>query len=142
MRNLICAALLVAPLAARAESKVKPGQYTVTITMDMEGMPQQMPPMTMQKCVTPEDAKDPSSVVRAGKGGHEHDCEMKDKKIEGNKVTWTMDCKQKGHGTGSITISGDSYEAVTHLEMVDKSGTPRKMTSTVKAKRTGECSAQ
>jgi hypothetical protein len=101
-----------------------------------------MPPMTVQKCVSPDDAKDPVSVVRAGKGGHDKDCEMKDKKIEGNKVSWKMDCKAKGHGAGSITFSGDTYEAVTNLEMVDKDGTMRKMKTVIKAKRLGECTAQ
>ena len=64
--NRYVAAAFVVVLAATASAQPGPrrdGNWEVTVQMEMAGMPQAMPPMTLKQCITPEQAKDPSQLV-------------------------------------------------------------------------------
>jgi hypothetical protein len=134
----LAACALVTAVAVAQKPNLKPGRYDLTIKMEMQGLPQQMPPMTIQKCMTADDVKDPMELAKKNQK-NQNDCQMTSMKRDGNKVTWALDCKGKGKGTGVITLGNDEYQMTSQMEMVDKGGAARKMTSTVNAKRTGEC---
>ncbi|MCU1227562.1 MAG: hypothetical protein JWO97_446 [Acidobacteria bacterium] len=126
-----CAGLMALPLAANAAGPMKAGKWKVTTQMEMPGMPVKMPPMTIETCVTKEQAENPEkSVPDAGK-----DCKINDYKVDGNTVTWSVSCpKQSITGTGSITYAGDSYTGSMDMKMGEQS-----MTAKYTAKRTGDC---
>src|SRR5947208_9955421 len=110
---LIAAAALLVPLAAGA-APMKPGKWTVTMQMDMPGMPMKMPPMTFSKCVTKEEAENPQPP----KQRQDADCKISDYKLDGNTVTWTMTCdKRNMSGKGKITYSGESYDGSMQMKM-------------------------
>jgi uncharacterized protein DUF3617 len=109
--------VLAVPLfAAEAKSPMKPGKWQITIQMDMPNMPMKMPPMTVTQCITKEQAENPQPP----KSKKDADCKISDYKMDGNTVTWSIDCpKQKMTGDGKITFSGDTYDGVTNLKSGD-----------------------
>lgn len=93
--------------ASASPSPQKPGKWKVTMQMEMPGMPIKMPPMSFEVCLTEEDLKDPQKAVP---NDPKSDCKVGDYAIDGNTVTWTVDCpKQKMKGEGEITFTNESY---------------------------------
>jgi hypothetical protein len=112
---LACVLALALPLVANA-GPMKAGKWQVTVETDMPGMPMKMPPVTMTQCVTKEQAENPEPP----KMNKDDDCKVSDYKVDGNVVTWSVECKKQDlTGTGKITFSGDSYEGLTKLKMGD-----------------------
>lgn len=142
VRLVLCTTLVGAAALVRAEGgKMQPGQWEISVKMEMEGAPPQfanMPPMVFQKCVQPKDAKDPQSFVKSTQH-RKDDCEMKDVKQSAGKFTWKMECKNGGKGSGEITFGAGSYDGLIVTEMADKGGVVRKMTSHISGKRVGDC---
>jgi hypothetical protein len=115
----VLAAVVVLSFAslAQAAGPQKAGKWRLTIEMEMAGMPMKIPPITRDICVTEEDAKDPQKAVpNDPKSG----CKINDYKVEGNKVSWTIDCpKQKTTGSGEITYTENSYSGWTKMKVQD-----------------------
>ena len=129
---LIVLALAIAVPAVAADHPQKPGQWEMTMQMEMPGMPMKLPPFKHTMCVTAEDLKDPQKSVPSDPKSK---CTISDYKIDGNKVSWAMECpKQKMKGTGEATYTADSFTATTHLTMED-----REMTVKYSGKWKGEC---
>ena len=114
------------------------GNWQVTMEMDMPGMPQKMPPMTMTQCVTKADADDPMKMAPQGRGAAPSNCKVSDYKTEGNKVTWSMRCDGENPmtGTGEFVYSGDTYTGTMKMT-AGRGGQP--MTMKYAAKRLGDC---
>jgi hypothetical protein len=104
---LFAAILAFSAVAASAAHPQKPGKWQHKIEMEMPGMPMKLPPMTFERCVTEEDLKDPQKAIPSdGKSK----CKIGDYKIDGNTVTWTVDCpEQQTKGSGEITFTEGSY---------------------------------
>jgi hypothetical protein len=131
MRKLVpyafAALAMIASVTAFAgdapSSPQKPGKWQLKMTMDMPGMPIKMPPVTIETCVTEEDLKDPQKAVPTDK---KSDCKVGDYTVEGNKVTWTVDCpKQKMKGTGEMTYSDDTYEGLMKMTVGEQEFTTK-----------------
>ena len=110
------------------------GKWEITSQAEMPGMPIQMPATTTTQCLTKSQPAPAPPQMPAG-------CKIPDFKINGNTVTWSVDCKQQDPpmvSKGTITYRGDSFEGVVENEMVGKEG---KMNVTVhmKGKRIGPC---
>jgi hypothetical protein len=93
------------------------GDWKVTMTTTMQGMPFQMPPQTytMTQCVTKEDL--------APLDKNKKDCVIKDQKINGNTFSWKVVCEDdsaKTEGNGQITYSGSTYSGTINTSMTDK----------------------
>jgi hypothetical protein len=138
MKKLIVAMLLAAPFALAEKRQLQPGKWQITIQMEMEGNAMHLPPMTMTRCVTADQARSPADLFRPRNPNAKDDCEMKEVKQEGNKLSWTIDCKEKGKGSGSVTFEPGKYDGVAEMEMIEK-GVLRKMKSTMSGRRVGEC---
>jgi hypothetical protein len=143
MRTLTFAAIATFALltvSALAQGSIRPGRWEVTMQMQMAGSPIQMPEMKTTRCITPEDAKDPTRTVPTGpegRGGQKSDCKVADYKVSGNTATWKMVCTspQATTMTGEMTFNDDSYTGTM------KSDTPQgQMTMKMAGKRLGECS--
>jgi hypothetical protein len=111
----ICAAVTGLTAAATAQQMPRQdGLWKVQVQMEMPGMPMQLPPISMEQCVTPEDVKDPMRAVPpSGPAGNPNspDCKMVDYQTVGNKVTWKMECtgSQKMTGVGEMVYTDDTY---------------------------------
>ena len=119
---------------AQSQSPMRPGNWQVTVTMNMPGMGA-MPPMTQTQCVTAAMLKDPQGAVPKGPDGS--DCKMSDYKFTANTATYKLTCTKPMEMTmlGEMKYSGT--DAYTGTMTMDTSG--QKMTMAFDAKRTGEC---
>ena len=117
-------ALLVVALAAAlvpdasAQHPMRPGNWEVSMQMEMPGMPMQMPPMKATQCVTAEQLKAPEKAVPTGPGKNPNDCKVSDYKVSGNTVTWSMVCAGPEPMSGSSSaiwagLTSSSFSVVT-----------------------------
>ncbi len=123
-----------------AGAMMQTGEWEITSSTEIEGMPHHMPTTTYTHCVKPEDVKDPQSMVRKSQQ-QKDDCELKDVKVEGNRVTWSVECHKRGavKGTGTMVYSGDSYEGTITMHMEESQRGPMKITTHIKGRRIGDC---
>ena len=143
MAKRVCVAFFTAFLALAVSSSLcfaaginaQEGEWESTMEMKMEGLPFAIPPVTTKHCVTKEDVVPKSSEK-------DDQCKIKDQKIVGNKVTWSVECLDKGEKTesqGEITYSGNSYKGTMKTRMTDKTGKTMVSTGTMTGRRIGEC---
>ena len=122
-------ALAAPTFADDAKSTMKPGNWSITIQMDMPGMA--MPPMTFTRCITQEQASHPEPPSDNSVEG----CKISDYKLEGNTLTWKMKCEKQGvTGEGRITFSPESYTGEGHMKAGDAD-----MTQKFSGKYLGAC---
>ena len=132
---MLCAVLLLVASSAFAADvpPQKPGKWAIKMEMEVPGMPFKMPPINMEVCLTEEDVKNPQKAVP---NDPKAKCTVADYKVEGNKVTWTVDCpKEKTKGNGEITFTDNSYKGWMKMQVGEQEMTT-KYTGTWK----GECS--
>jgi hypothetical protein len=116
---------------AAASLNMNEGQWEITTTMDMPGMPAEaMKPHTVTTCLSKSDY-----VPKADQ--EKSDCKMVDQKIDGNTVSWNMVCKESS-GKGTVTYAGDSFSGL--MESTMKEG-GKEMTMKMKmdGRRIGAC---
>ncbi len=129
---VLALAVLAMALPAAAEHPQKPGKWQIKMQMNMPSMPIKMPPVTFDVCVTEEDLQDPQKSVPTDP---KNPCTISDYKIDGNTVTYTMDCpKQKMKGKGEITYTGESFTCIVDMTVQDQ-----EMSATYAGTWKGEC---
>ncbi len=128
---LAVACAVAVPGTVFAAGEMREGQWELTSTVEMPGMPMKMAPQVVKHCYTRDDVKDQKRVI-----AREKDCRVEDFKSSGNKVSWKMVCTGKNKGTfsGETVFSGDSY--VSNMKMKAEGQT---MNMKVKGKRLGNC---
>jgi Protein of unknown function (DUF3617) len=131
------AAASVAAVAAAPD--FKEGQWAMQYSMEVTGMPFKMPSITGKRsaCLTGKNYVPDNS--QAGQ-----QCQTKDVKVNGNTVTWTMQCKtQEGsiEGQGRVTYKGDRYDGGMDAQMISMtmSGAPINYRYTMQGEREGDC---
>jgi len=110
---------------------MKEGLWEITVTIKMPGM--EMPPMKHTQCMTKKD------FVPQGPQQPGQECNIADVKVDGNTVTWTIQCTTQGgemKGTGKMTYSGESFEGTMIMLMPS---TNMKITNLMSGKRIGDC---
>ena len=130
----VALAAAASPAAAQT-SPMRPGQWEVTMQMEMPGMPMQMPAMKNARCVTQQEIDSPNRGLPSG-SKNPNDCKMSDYKVSGNVVTWTMACtgQQPMTGSGELKFNGDTYDGLVKM-MMDQ----QQMTMKMSGKRLGDC---
>ncbi|NDY42613.1 DUF3617 family protein [Dissulfurirhabdus thermomarina] len=126
-------AAVLAGAAPAAAADMNPGLWEITARMEMEGMPVPMPAHTYTQCIREE------RPVPGGGDGRDDACTMKEMKVRGDTVTWTMVCPDQGDGptrtTGRITYKGDRFEG--NVEMSE--GGRVMMRQRLSGRRIGPC---
>ena len=141
MRSRSAFALLLCMTAGAglmAQTPMRPGRWQVTMQMQIPGAPVQIPPTTMEQCITEDQLKkDPASGLPNGaqKPG-DNACKVTDYQTSGNTVTWKMMCsgQQAMTGDGEMTFTGDSYAGAMKMSMSQGS-----MSMKLSGKRLGDC---
>jgi hypothetical protein len=137
VRNaVICAISLIAVLfvwtdVSFAGPSIKEGLWEISSKMEMEGMPSAMPITSYKKCLTKKDL-----VPQKEEKGQE--CKVKSKNVQGNTVTWDMDCTGQGgkmNSKGKVTYEGTVMHGTMHITV---EGQPP-ITNKVIGKRIGPC---
>ncbi len=116
---------------AMADSvNMNPGMWQWTATIEMPGMPMQLPPSSYSTCITEADF-----VPKDSKLGQS--CETIDLQTQGDTVSWNMSCTTpQGVATsqGQVTYSGDT--AVGEMQVTSMG---MQMFSKTKGRRLGPC---
>jgi len=135
---LVLALLATGATILVAQNGMRPGRWETSVQMEMAGSPVQMPPFKSTRCVTPAEAKDPSSLQSGPPGGRggKSDCKASDQKMSGNTVSWKMTCTspQAMTGTGEMTFGDDTYTGA--MKMTTPQGA---MSMKMEGKRLGDC---
>ena len=89
------------------------GLWEMKMKMDMPGLPPevaaQMGNRTMTQCLKPGERKWSEQRNPGDRGDRQ--CEQTDMKVDGNKVSWKMACKDGTTGEGTVTHNGkDAYK--------------------------------
>lgn len=88
------------------------GLWELKMKMDMPGMPPEMAAkmgaQTITHCVKPGERK---WSEQRNPNERDKQCEQTDMKVDGNKVSWKMKCKDGTTGEGTVTHNGrDAYK--------------------------------
>jgi len=142
MRHLFPAALALVALAGAASigtaeaAEMKPGKWQISTegVMAMDGKQTPLPKNQIESCVTPDQAKKAAEESVAPKMAG---CKTEFLWRSGNQTQIRATCDSVV-STSTITSTGDSYAAVTHVE--SSQGNMKMITDmTVTGKRVGEC---
>lgn len=132
---LVC--LIAAGIPASAGPDMKEGDWEITMTMEMAGMPMKMPPFTHVVCMN-KDNMVPQDPNQPG------DCENVEPRIDGDTVSWKVKCKNESGGNveshDSITYHGDTFEGVVETTVMEPGQGGMHMTNTMKGRYLGPCS--
>jgi hypothetical protein len=138
---VVAVALVGCSLAVWAQGVRRDGRWEVKSEMSMSGMNMQMPATTMTQCITKEEADDPQKqAVPQGRGGASSDCKITDFKVDGNKVTYKMNCTspQAVTGDAEMNYTVDAYTGTMTLQMA-RGGQQMTMINKMTGKRLGDC---
>jgi hypothetical protein len=119
-------------------AEVKEGLWEITTKTEIQGMPGQMPATTTKQCITKNDI-----VPKPEKQEKGQECKIKDQKVSGDTVTYTIECKDKG-GTvlevsGKTTYKGNVFDGTTNTTIKSKEQGTMQMTSKMSGKYVGPC---
>ena len=138
------AALGIPALCAATPAQMQPGEWRITMHMDMPGLPAQArQPQTITHCVTPEQARDPQAAMskmnKPGKNGET--CKVAHSDISGNTVHWIVECTgpHPVRGDGTVTFDSDvAYHGTMQTTMNGPQGSMT-LNQTLTAQRIGAC---
>lgn len=141
MRCLLTATLLtLAALPAAATSlTMQPGLYSITVQMEMKGMPMQLPATTFQQCITAKDVEDGKAYASS----KDKDCKLTNLKQSNNRVDYDFSCslqggqRMQGHASGSSHAQG--YSVVMSGRFVPPMEGVSEFSQKLDAKRLGAC---
>ena len=119
-----------------ASAEIKEGQWEITTKTTVKGMSTQMPATTMKQCIT---KKDPVPQQKQEKNT---ECKMKDQKVSGDTVTYTMECKTPEStiiSNGKTTYKTNTFDGTTDTTIKTKSQPDMQMSNTMSGKYLGPC---
>jgi hypothetical protein len=127
----VAAVSMLIAVPAGAGPDVQEGSWEITTVTKMKGMAP-MPPQKFTQCLKGDDIVpvDPATP---------QNCVVKDQRVDGNTVHWTMECSSSGVRTvttGTATYSGSRFSGT--MDVVVE-GMNMKLTSSLSGRRLGPC---
>lgn len=131
---LLTALLVVGSLnVAHAEIDVEGGLWEISNHIEMSGLPVKLPDTKITQCI------DKRKIVPKANSKINKYCKVTEQKIEGNTVSWKMECRNKTHSEGSATYHGKSFNgSVTTQTKIPGMGMMT-MLIKMKGRRIGTC---
>lgn len=124
--------LLATPLGSLA-GDVSPGLWETTAQVTMPGTQQgvsaNIPPIKETRCFRSTDVQDPQKLIPADAA-----CQLTTSRMDGNRLSWEMQCKGGMSGTGELTFTSSSYEGV-----FTTTGSGAHLTMNYSGRRIGDC---
>lgn len=110
---MIATAAVLSFATSTSAQEMPGGLWEIKTKMDIPGMPPEMAgklgSQTMTHCVKPGERK--WSEQRNPNDRADRQCEQTDMKVDGNKVSWKMTCKDGTSGEGMVSHNGkDAYK--------------------------------
>jgi hypothetical protein len=107
IKILACLALASAALASA--QTLQPGDYEVTVDMQLPGS--ETTTFTETTCLTPEGARDFRAFLQDSLSADE-DCTHSNLRTAGNKTTWDSACGDSTSVSELTTLAGDTFTVV------------------------------
>jgi len=126
--------LLVTTSAVAAD--IQPGNWEMTVTLSVAGTPAgAIAPVTQTRCLTQEDARDPSKLIGAGAG-----CEFTNKRDTGSELSFDVACTGQVpmRGKGVVQYSAQNVSGTLDLT-AEAQGQKLQTSSKLTARRLGDC---
>lgn len=126
--------LTTTPVIAEDSLPMNPGKWKITTKATSSMMPNPMTDVTTE-CI--EDTQFDTNSLLDEMG----DCQVKDLKIKGKRVSWKMHCNMDGttlKGTGEARVENDKMSGQTNMQM-SVQGMKMEMKTEWKGKRIGDC---
>jgi len=130
----IAGILLSVSSAAYADIDLHEGMWEITNKIEMSGIPIKLPDTKVSQCITKEKI-----IPKSNKKINKH-CTISEQKIEGDTVTWKMQCAKKVASQGTVTYHGDTLEGIINSSSEIPNLGTIEMDIHLSGKRTGECS--
>lgn len=132
-KAFVVAVLVVVGLAAAAYSAVNitEGSWEITMSMEMTGVPFQIPPTKYTVCLTRDN-------LNPQKKDNKQDCRMISQKTVGSTYSWVAECNTKqgpAKSEGSITYNGTTMNGV-----INTTTRGNVMKQKLSGRRVGDCS--
>lgn len=131
---------LALPALGTQAAQPRPGLWDIEATVMADGAAQPVGPFYRQQCFSQEDMRSPEQLL-TDIGAR--DCSYGDKKYQGDRFTFTINCSGAlpMSGTGSITYGADTFKGEANI-VADLQGLEIATTTVVNGKRAGDCPAQ
>ena len=130
------ALMLLALPSTLAAAGLTPGQYEYTVKMNMPGMPANIPPQTMKRCLSAKDVAGDAAFHSAA--GPDSDCKIRDLVQSGSQFSYKLSCTKPEKMDG--TVKGTSTATSMTMDMnVTMAGAPGPMTQKMTMRRLGDC---
>lgn len=128
--------LAFSTLAWAVPLDVRPGFWEITARTELPEMAIALPSQTLRRCYTKKDVE---SILQPGPRRIQ-DCDIKDQRIQGNRVSWKMECQGATaiSGTGSVTVQPTSFAGTIKGRMKQGRAT-MEMNQSVSGRRIGDC---
>ena len=119
--------------AAQADINVAEGLWEIHNHIEMSGTPVKIPDTKITQCI------DKTKIIPKTDEKINKYCKEIDQKIDGDTVSWKMECKNNMHSEGSVTYHGETFEGTvtTTMEVPNMGMMTMKINAT--GKRIGEC---
>ena len=127
---IVVSMFLFSGIAFAEDPNMKEGLWEITMTMEMPGMPVQMPPQTHTQCITKKN-------MVPQKEDPNQECKMIKHDIKGDTVTWVVECETpegKALMNGRVTYKGNTFDGTVKITQAGMD-----MTQKMKGKWIGEC---
>jgi hypothetical protein len=108
----IIAAIVLAAASAWGQASMRPGQYEITVEMQLPGVPGAQK-VTQSDCLSEDEARNFQQIIMEEMGGIEG-CTFSNVVTSGNKITWDTACDDVT-GTSELTVVNDGFTAVTKM---------------------------
>ena len=132
-------ALLLMLGCTGAHAEVQPGNWEVSATTQVPGSDKPMAMKPVTRCVTADDAKDPTRLL----GQSARQCEFSNRRDTGSTLSFDVACKGQVpmKGSGAVRYGNDSFEGNLDLtaEGVVIGGQALVMKSRISGRRLGPC---
>lgn len=137
MRTFLAVVVLVFSNAVFAE--VQPGNWELSATTQVPGSDKPMTIAPTTRCLTAEDAKDPTRLLAQSA----RSCEFSNRRDTGSTLSFDVACKGQVpmKGSGVVRYGADSFEGNLDLtaDGVVIGGQPLVMKSRIAGRRLGPC---
>jgi hypothetical protein len=135
-KTLIIFVVLLSMLwASGAWAQLKKGLWEITSQLEFKGTSQSTPPTTIRRCITKSESVPQNKDKR-------YDCKTTSQKIEGNTVSYTVECKNKGgmmETSGTTTYTDNSMNGASTANSKMKGRPEIQITNKIKGKYIGVC---
>jgi hypothetical protein len=124
--------------ASAALADIEPGNWEFTVEVGIEGGAAPSGPVVRTRCITPEEARDPSKVL-ADTGTSQ--CRFSNVRDTGSTYTFDVDCPSAQvplRGSGNVRYSAQQLGGEIEL-IVEQQNLRIKTRSTINARRLGPC---